>query len=77
MMILKPDDRQLLIGFTDLTMLLFGDTSGLENGGIVNVYGVDSSPISVARTLIIKQMLMGAANLNSIFQVWYMSCLTD
>lgn len=47
-----------------------------DASGPVNIIGIDASPISVARSLIIYKMLLMGMSSQSIFEVWYSSCLS-
>ena len=42
----------------------------------VKFYGIDKSPICVARSLIIYEMLKNGSNVESIFELWYLSCIS-
>ena len=43
----------------------------------VNVHLVDMNPICVARSLVLYKMLSLGLSVNSIFEVWYSSCLSE
>ncbi len=43
----------------------------------VKFYGIDSSPICVARSLIIYDMLKNGSNIINIFELWYLSCIEE
>ena len=42
----------------------------------VKFYGIDTNPISVARSLLINDMLKNGSNIESIFELWYLSCIS-
>ena len=66
-LVMNPGKIYVFVGFTDLSMLLFSDSSGGTETEPITFAGVESCAICVARTLIIKQMLLGNSNINSIF----------
>ena len=42
----------------------------------MNFYGIDMNVVSVARSMVIFQMFKSNADPDSIFELWYQSCIS-
>ena len=65
--------KHVAFGFVDLGLLAVGKFIGLFDGVPFEFYGYEMSSYSVAKSLVIKQMLIEGCAVDSILQVWFSS----
>ena len=78
-MIVQEGKTYVNVGFVDNSLILFShlvieDES--KKVKPVRFYNIDMSPICVARSLIIYEMMKLKAPTEAILEVWYLSCLS-
>ena len=61
------------IGCVDFQQLLLGQLNPGEDNSLLVFHGIDSSIVSIARCLILNQMMINGANPKHILQVWFSS----
>ena len=59
----------------DSTYMLFASFESHETGPM-KYYGILKSPIALARSLIIYEMLESGEDVENIFELWYQSCIS-
>ena len=61
------------IGYVDLSQLLWGSYRN-DNDGVIHFYGYDQAEVTVARSILIYEMLKSEVSDKTILQIWFSSC---
>lgn len=63
----------------DNSSILFADfiKEAKEESGPIKYYAIERSPVCVARSLIIYEMLKQGSPAEHAFEVWYLSCISE
>lgn len=78
-MVVKEGKSYVNVGFVDNSIILFSHLDIKDKSNKVKpvkFYNIDMSPICVARSLIIYEMMKQKAPTEAILEVWYLSCLS-
>ena len=78
--IIEAGETYVQVGFVDLSIDLWSDLRDKKNKNSekpAKIYHIDMNIICVARSMVIHQMLLQSLNSQTIFEVWYSSCLSE
>jgi tetratricopeptide (TPR) repeat protein len=70
---LRQGSTHVAVGFSDLDLLLSSTMQSIENGSQLIFVGYERSEFSIAKTIVVLEMLSGDYDPSMIFQVWYSS----
>ena len=77
--IFKIGNTYVGMGFVDHSDFLFGNINGSKekNGGPMKFIGVSGNSICAARGLIISEMMKLDKPPKEVFELWYLSCISQ
>ena len=76
--VIEEGKTYVAVGFVDNSIIMNSEllTPWNEMRQAVKFVGIDMSPICVARSLIIYEMMKRDCSADNIFELWYLSCIS-